>query len=105
MSDTPTYDEVLQQTAAPAHLRDDDEVVDGMPLLFRDGALEMEHSMPTRCVLLGAEATLTVCILAKNVPWKTVAMRSVYRLSAGWLEFQPVKQHCRVYHMCNMMFP
>jgi hypothetical protein len=51
MAEPPSYDEVIRQSEAPAHLADDGEVVDGMPLLFRDGALEMEHTMPVRCTV------------------------------------------------------
>lgn len=60
MSDPPKYHELVEDDSArPASLReqdgeDDDEVVDGMPLLFRDGALQiaMEEPIESWCARL-----------------------------------------------------
>ena len=41
----------MEESGGPASLRegDNEEVTDGMPLLFRDGALEMEDAAPAWC--------------------------------------------------------
>lgn len=50
MSDPPKYHELVDQDARPASMPEEDDeaadVVDGMPLLFRDGALEIAMEEP-----------------------------------------------------------